>query len=153
MIDFKQRNHEGEHSPAVYETRRVGAYKKDYLSKPGIDSRESIEPSIIAAKGPHFSVPVMIEDVQKYDRTGVRQKGFNTQVLDFITTTGLPFSLTETEGFRRFVYDLNPKLSCPSRKTVIVKLADQYGKIFLFISIIFGISFIILMIRYDNFLY
>lgn len=113
----------------MYETRRVGAYKRDYASRANDDQRESIESSIIAAKDSHPVDPNHSSDVQKYDENGVKQKVFNIQVLDFTVRTGLPFSLTETDGFRKFVYDLNPKLSCPSRKTVTQNLNERYSKV------------------------
>lgn len=115
----------------MYEHNRVGAYKKDYSSNQNDGAwlqRESIEPSVIASTGPNSDAKVKVGLV-KYDENGARQKVFTTQVLDFITKTGLPFSLTETEGFRRFIYDLNPRLNCPSRKTVLFSMTERYNKV------------------------
>ncbi|CAL8131906.1 unnamed protein product [Orchesella dallaii] len=112
-----ERIHPNAHNPEVYDSnRRSGYYKRK------IDSEKANETILTSVIGLTGSSPAT--SVKKYGDDSVRQKEFRKVILDYIALDGVPLCATEREGFRILMHFVDPKLTCPSRST-IMRLLDK----------------------------
>lgn len=64
--------------------------------------------------------------VELYKSADPVQKKFEKTLLEFIVLDGMPFDVTQGEGFRQMIWNLDKKLRVPCPKTMMTYLDKQY---------------------------
>jgi hypothetical protein len=68
----------------------------------------------------------------RYEKSHQSQILFEKRLLEFVVLDGIPFDVTGKIGFQRLINSLDPKLSIPSRRTLMRRLGKEFQLVTLF---------------------
>ncbi|ODM90229.1 Zinc finger BED domain-containing protein 4 [Orchesella cincta] len=103
-----ERYHAGEFDTNLFQSsRKTGPYTPD-----DEEEHESILPSIVG------TVSTEKVFVNKYPKESVKQQTFKQDVVNMVALDGQPLNAPSGTGFQRMIYNLDPRLSIPSRRTI-----------------------------------